>query len=131
MKNLVRFRKIFYCRKELWLELKKYIDLTVFRKDWRKANSHNGTIAKNKFDAAKVKVGKGTYGALEVIAFDNPKEGLDIGNYCSIAGGVTFMLGGMHPIHRITTYPYALHVLHLTGGGVRADAYQRKDYGRR
>lgn len=114
-----RLRRILYCKKELWLRLKKEIDLIAFQKDWRKRNPYNGTEAVCKFDMDKVLVGKGTYGNLRVIGFDNPKERLEIGSYCSIAGDVTFLLGGEHPLHKITTFPYMQHILGIqpTGGG--------------
>ncbi len=99
------------CRKEIMLSLKVKADLIAFQKDWREINCHNGTIADNKFDTSKVVVGDCTYGRLRVLCWDNPKERLVIGNYCSIAEGVSFLLGGVHPLHRITTFPYISHVL--------------------
>lgn len=114
MSFLKKVKRVYRSKKEIWIELKKYLDLMAFRKEWRARNCHNGTIAINKFDYDKVKVGKGTYGELTVIGFDNLNEKLLIGNYCSIAGGVVFLLGGEHPLHMITTFPYASHILHIS-----------------
>lgn len=114
MSLFLKIKKVYCSKKEIWIDLKKYLDLMAFRKEWRTRNCHNGTIAKNKFDRNKVKVGKGTYGELTVIGFDNLNERLLIGNYCSIAGSVVFLLGGEHPLHMITTFPYASHILHIS-----------------
>lgn len=84
--------------------VKIYKDIS-FKKKWRKLNKHNETAPKKIFNLNNVQVGKKTYGELDVIDWsDNVK--LKIGNYCSIAPGVVFILGGEHPIHNITTYPF-------------------------
>lgn len=106
-----RIKTIWRCRKELLLDQKIRVDLIAFKKQWRADNSQNLTTAGCKFDTNKVEVGKGTYGTLNVHCWDNPAEHLKIGDYCSIAEDVHFLLGGMHKIHRITTYPYLSHVM--------------------
>jgi acetyltransferase-like isoleucine patch superfamily enzyme len=104
--------KVFWkCRKEIILSLKIKVDFIAFQKNWREKNCHNGTTAANKFDSSKVIVGDSTYGRLRVLCWDNPKERLVIGNYYSIAEDVSFLLGGVHPLDRITTFPYISHVL--------------------
>lgn len=113
MKVHEKIKIILSCRRELFIEIKKWVDLVVFRKEWRQLNPFNGTTASNKFDCSKVFVGTGTYGEIKVIGFDNPEEKLIIGNYCSIAGDVTFLLGGEHVINSITTFPFAHHVMNL------------------
>lgn len=57
-----QIKTIIYCRKEILLDLKKYVTLTAFRKEWRRMNLHNGTVAVNRFPTDKVVVGIGTYG---------------------------------------------------------------------
>ncbi len=52
-----------------------------------------------------VEVGEYTYGDPDVIHWDALTK-LYIGNYCSIAKGVTFLLGGGHNTKRVTTYPF-------------------------
>lgn len=113
MKLREKIKIVLYCKQELNIEIKKWIDLIAFRKKWRQYNPDNGTTANNKFDISKVTVGEGTYGPITVIGFDNPDEKLVIGKYCSIAGNVTFLLGGEHPLDRITTFPYAHHILRV------------------
>jgi len=52
-------------------------------------------------------IGDYTFGAPVVRYFyDNSK--LKIGRYCSLAAGATFVLGGIHNTHTLTTYPLGL-----------------------
>lgn len=97
--------------KTIWLKLKSDIKLVIFKIIWRKRNSHNDTIAKNIFPVEKVSVGKYTYGPLNVSCFGNPNEKLIIGNYCSIAGGGEFVLGGEHHPEYLTNYPFKIYLL--------------------
>jgi acetyltransferase-like isoleucine patch superfamily enzyme len=53
-----------------------------------------------------VSVGRHSYGAPNVYVWDD-KTKLTIGNFCSIAEGVTFLLGGEHRMDWITTYPFS------------------------
>lgn len=78
----------------------------ILQKKFKKINSHNQTWMKNIFDINKVIVGKGTYGPLEVRCYGNDKEKLIIGNYCSIAHGTKFILGGEHNYKVFSTYPF-------------------------
>jgi acetyltransferase-like isoleucine patch superfamily enzyme len=52
---------------------------------------------------AKFSIGDYTYGDPIIDDFD---EKLTIGKYCSIARGVTFVLGGEHNTNWATTYPF-------------------------
>lgn len=58
MNWLKKIKTLYNCRKEINLEVKKKIDLIAFQKEWRSRNEKNGTIAKNKFDLERVKVGE-------------------------------------------------------------------------
>ena len=78
---------------------------------WRDLNKHNYTCIGNgvndsDFPINLIQVGKGTYGTLTVSSFGVGDEGLIIGDYCSIAPGVRFVLGGEHSMEKITTYPF-------------------------
>ena len=57
-------------------------------------------------DLSKVNIGQGTYGNLNIIMYGNSDERLEIGNYCSIAGKVFFLLGGEHSYKRFSQYPF-------------------------
>jgi len=50
-------------------------------------------------------IGEHTYGALNIIDFGEGTT-VRIGKYCSIAEGVTILLGGNHRLDWITTYPF-------------------------
>ncbi|KTT14417.1 acetyltransferase [Pseudomonas oryzihabitans] len=69
-------------------------------------------------------IGAGTYGMPHV---SDLKEGstLRIGRYTSIAGGVQILLGGLHRLDWVTTYPFPAFVddlAHITDyGGTRGD----------
>ena len=77
----------------------------LFQLKWRSKNPHNRTKAINVFHIENVKVGNSTYGPIEVL-YDNGSGRLTIGNYCSIAKDVKFLLGGGHDYRRISTFPF-------------------------
>lgn len=91
--------------------LLRHIKVILFRKKWRKVNAHNGTYACNIFDDSTVRVGNGTYGGICVFN-DVPTCSLIIGNYCSIAANVVFLLGHDHRVDCLSTFPYKAKVLH-------------------
>jgi len=87
------------------MSIADYIRLYFFKKKWRKMNKHNGTTAQSVFKPELVSVGKGTYGGIDAI-ISNESSRLHIGNYCSIAKNVYFILSGGHPLANISTYPF-------------------------
>lgn len=58
------------------------------------------------FDINRVEVGVGTYGTLNVLISNVGKEILSIGNFCSIAPDVMFILQSEHPYKGVSTYPF-------------------------
>lgn len=72
---------------------------------WKFRNLHNGTMIQNYFDINAVSVGKETYGYFSVLTFESESK-LKIGNYCSIAPDVTFILRSDHDYHHISTFPF-------------------------
>lgn len=68
--------------------IKKYI----FKYTWKKRNKHNYTIAGSIFNPDQVTVGNKTYGVLNINLGTNPKRNIKIGNYCSIAPNVSFVI---------------------------------------
>ena len=52
------------------------------------------------------KIGKHTYGKPKVFDWNDGGK-LIIGDYCSIADGVTILLGGNHRHEWVTTYPFS------------------------
>lgn len=85
-------------------------DLLQFKKQWRRANSHNGTYVKSRFPMEQVTVGKKTYGCLD-IQLDNNINRLQIGNYCSVAENVRFLVCADHNTDCISTFPFRVHCL--------------------
>lgn len=75
------------------------------QKEWKKLNSANHTSVVNDFDFDLVSVGKETYGGLTVWSAIKLNK-LKIGNFCSIAEGVTFILNADHPVNYLSTYPF-------------------------
>ncbi len=91
---------------ELLRDIHKYLKLLRFKKKFRKANANNCVKVNRIFDMDKVKIGNFTYGNLNIHTFGNSKEYLEIGNFCSIANDVVFLLSGEHNYKNISTYPF-------------------------
>lgn len=82
----------------------------IFRRKWRKRNKHNNTEAVNIFNMSCVRVGKYTYGGIEAFTFSD-KEIVTIGNFCSIAPNVQFILSADHNINTISSFPFKVKCL--------------------
>lgn len=92
--------------KSLLKDIAYPLRVEISNKKWRKRNTHNLTTVANLFPLDKVSVGKGTYGSLCVRTYANESERLQIGNWCSIAADVVFVLGGEHNYQKFSTYPF-------------------------
>jgi virginiamycin A acetyltransferase len=93
------------------------VKLLIKKLIWRSRNRRNFTTVGNPgFPLNKVSVGCGTYGVLTIIAFGSELEKVNIGNYCSIADGVSILLGGEHRTSSISTFPFSS----MYGGQVTA-----------
>ena len=91
--------------------IKNYLKKIINMKRWRKLNRHNFTTYKQIYgDMNKIHVGKYTYGEIYVSSPNTSNE-LFIGDFCSIAGNVKFLLGADHPLDRISSYPFKANVL--------------------
>ncbi len=86
--------------------IKSIVKLYFFKKKWRKNNKHNKTYPDNCFSSKDIYIGENTYGPINVKRWGTYGESLSIGKYCSIASGVSFILGGIHKYDCITTYPF-------------------------
>ena len=92
------------------------------RKIWRDNNSHNSTnIVKPAFMEC-ITVGKYTYGRIDAQISSNHYK-LVIGNFCSIADNVKFILGSDHKYTCLSSFPFNtrivkdLNILDSTGKG--------------
>lgn len=72
--------------------IKSKIKTLLFKIQWRRLNKHNYTYAKNFFPINNVSVGNKTYGELNINLGTNPIRRISIGNYCSIAPNVNFII---------------------------------------
>lgn len=96
------------------LNPKDYYYMLKCRNQWIKKNKNNFTkVGKNKnreilglLKSGKIKIGKGTYGHINIDSLYAENEGLYIGAYCSISSQSTFLLSGEHNIKSISTYPF-------------------------
>lgn len=104
MSNLILYLKSI---KSLIGDIKRsFYEKRLFYK-WKSLNSHNYTIfgKVDEEDFSIISIGKESYGTINILSYKNRKEGLEIGNYVSIAQNVWFILGGNHQIDTFTTYP--------------------------
>lgn len=90
--------------------VKDKYNLLIFRRKWRRKNSQNNTVAANIFNIDAVSVGKYTYGAIHVLNWGK-KEKLYIGNFCSIAQEVMFVLNADHYTDHFSTYPFKTKII--------------------
>jgi acetyltransferase-like isoleucine patch superfamily enzyme len=81
------------------------IKLFFFKIKWRKVNRHNFTTVNSVFPINLVTIGKFSYGPINIYNYEKENSGLQIGNLCSIALDVKFILGGNHFTNRLLTYP--------------------------
>lgn len=72
---------------------------------WRRRNRHNFTRYKYIRYMDRVKVGNYTYGRIDVL-MSRPISKVVIGNFCSIADNVFFILSSDHPVNYVSTYPF-------------------------
>lgn len=79
-----------------------------FKRNWLKLNAHNETKVGNRlFPLEIVKVGKGTYGTINIQSmYVTEQNQVIIGNYVSIAPDVNFLLDLNHQIDTATTFPF-------------------------
>ena len=92
--------------------IRKKIKINRFIKEWKEKNRHNFTVPATEevFDITRVHIGNGTYGCINAKTFGTEKE-LYIGNYCSIAKNVVFLLSLEHPLNLLSTYPFKVQYL--------------------
>ncbi len=81
-------------------------------------NSHNYTTVSEWCPIDKITVGNYTYGKINAHWYGKDEECLKIGNYCSIAGEVHFVMGGEHDYKKTSTYPFAEKIFHEDIDGI-------------
>lgn len=86
------------------------IEKKNFIRKWRLFNKNNTTKPGNVFDMKAVSVGDNSYGTINVLNWGRGQH-LSIGNYCSIAQEVMFVLNADHYVNHISTFPFKVKVL--------------------
>lgn len=101
-------------------------------KIWNNNNQHNNCklgniVPLNQDSFDKIRIGSNSYGDINAKLFSSQNEKLIIGNRCSIASGVQFLLGGEHKYTCVTTYPYKALDLNMGDEAVSKGAIEIKD----
>jgi acetyltransferase-like isoleucine patch superfamily enzyme len=82
------------------------IELNPFCKKRRRPEiSRYAQYTRDILKTKNLEIGEYTYGVPRVETYASGKK-LKIGKFCSIAGGVTIQLGGVHRTNLVTTYPF-------------------------
>ncbi len=92
-------------------KIREKISFYRFKRNFFGKYSRSFINPMNIFDLDKVKIGRYSYGELNVMMWKNPNQGLTIGNFVSIAPNVTFILGGNHSFDTISSYPFSDFVI--------------------
>ena len=100
--------------------LKYQLHLLLNRIKWRYKNRNNSTTVRNLFNLSSVSVGNYSYGSLYVLD-SNPVSKLRIGNFCSIAPDVTFILNSDHYTNNLSSFPFK--VMSLNSCNAEAISY--------
>lgn len=107
-------------------QIKNKVNWILLRRRWFAENAHNYCAIQYSFDISKVSIGKGSYGMINPHFYNNPKEKLTIGSYCSISENVHFILGE-HDYSRISTFPFkaiykaGVDEMNPTKGGIKVE----------
>ena len=95
--------------------------LKNYRKLWRKQNKHNSTSLIRKPLHQRIKVGRYTYGEIDA-QIDGHFGDLVIGDFCSIAHDVHFIVSSEHNYNCLSTYPFKVLML-----GYQSEAISKGD----
>lgn len=109
-----------YIESGILILIPKNIKYWLKKRIWRKRNKHNFTEMTTDFALSMVKVGKNSYGPLNVLSFIR-RSYLTIGNFVSIAPNVWFLLDVEHFTNHISTYPFKVRILEIE----KAEAFSK------
>lgn len=84
---------------------KKRLLLASIRRKHLQRNKHNFTTIKNGNKSNNIIIGNNTYGDLNYIDYHDGCK-LIIGDNCSIAANVVFLMGGEHKYDTFSTFPF-------------------------
>lgn len=92
------------------MKIENKIKLYILNKLLLKENPYSQIQLLDLFDRKRISVGKYSYGVFRIVTF-NHNHAIKIGNYCSIAQGVVFLLDVEHYMDHISTYPFKVKIL--------------------
>jgi len=78
---------------------------------WRKNNQHNKILLSDYRNNPYVVAGQGSYGTINALFDGTNLNKLYIGNFCSIAENVKFIVSSEHGYKRLSTYPFKVQYL--------------------
>lgn len=70
---------------------------------------NNQDIFDSLIEQGWLSMGRHTYGLPKIFVYQGSEAKVTIGNFCSIAPGVTFITGGIHPENWVSTYPFRIN----------------------
>ena len=95
---------------------KRKIGLQKKKKLFRSRNRHNLLQVTSPYpeslDVDQITAGRYSYGMIDATMYGGIDEGIQIGDFCSIALGCRFICGGEHDYTGFTTYPIETRILH-------------------
>ena len=97
-------------------EYKEYKNYKKFSRKVRELNPKTNIIPTEIISLENISFGKYSYGNPLIIRYGNIGEGLEIGNYVSIAKDVVILLGGAHNLNTFTTFPLKAIILNKDEG---------------
>lgn len=92
------------------------------KKRWKAENKHNFVVLSDYRNYDKIIVGENSYGCINALFSAPTNEKLYIGNYCSIADGVRFVVSSEHDYKNLSTYPFKVML-----GGEKDEALSKGD----
>lgn len=104
-KNKIIFLYLYSFLRLLLADLYKKFKFSCFQVNYKIKFKNNNTFPVSIFPINNVSIGDFTYGPINIYSYQSENEGLVIGNYCSIARDVKFILGGNHRTDCLMTFP--------------------------
>ncbi len=96
---------------KLYARFRQARDREKFRKEFYSRYQTN-LIPDVPFDLSVLRrIGRYSYGALNVVGYGGSGESIEIGEFVSIASGVVFHLGGDHSVDKLSTFPFGVYAL--------------------
>lgn len=95
---------------KIYRECSKLFEKHKNKRRWKKANKHNFVKLSDYKNYNSVIVGKKSYGRITASFDSNSNYKLYIGNYCSIAPNVVFIVASEHDYKNLSTYPFKVKI---------------------